>query len=359
MSRDLINFNDYDPELLFRGLDPTKRGDKDSFTRLRKYLMWLEARGQSWLLPDLAEFRDFLVNESGLSLLSAKIHLSTVRARYRAMLEGPELDEELRRLLAHSLSEEEINEAIRLIREAVESAVDTTKVTIEAKPQPLAHLRLTTEQACELMRMPGLDTLAGIRDTVLIAVLLTTGVRVAEACVITVKDLRHETPEGVGLRVEPTHKGKEPRIVPYGEMSWVLILLDHWLKKAEITDGPVFRAFNKTLTAVRRTRLSVRAVDLVLSSLPLMIDEKEVVVTPMVLRRTYASRLYEEGVPLGKIQEYLGVGTTAMLDYVGDAPRKVGTQGIPNLYAINQKAVEDGIRTGQIRPTSETSATEN
>jgi integrase len=65
--------------------------------------------------------------------------------------------------------------------------------------------------------------------------------------------------------------------------------------------------------------ISVRAVQYVLASYPIMIDEEVATVRPHDLRRTYARRLYDDGVPLPAIQANLGhasVDTT--LGYIGE-----------------------------------------
>ena len=336
------------PELLVRGLDPHSRKDKDSISRLRRYLIWTDYNERSWLLPNLGRYRDYLLKEAGISEVSAKIHLSTIRARYKTLLEQNGFADEIRMLLAQTLEKDELDSAVHIVLKAILAATDPAQSAIISEPKPSEHVRLTVKQAQALICQPGLKDLVGQRDTALISLLLATGVRVSEACALSTEDIRHTTESGLALRVEPTHERKERRYVPYGEMIWVLSLIDYWLRKAQINEGPVFRAFHKTSKAVRKAPLSVSAVEFILSNYPLEIDGKEVTVTPMVLRRTYASRLYEEGVPFTSIEQFLGVGRAAVLDYIGDTTRKPVTQKIPNLYTIDQSSVEQAIRTGRI-----------
>ena len=82
--------------------------------------------------------------------------------------------------------------------------------------------------------------------------------------------------------------------------------------------GPVLRGLYKGGRRLRPGRLSVRAVQYILASYPIMVDGELVQVRPHDCRRTYARRLYEAGVDLVAIQQNLGhadIKTT--LGYVG------------------------------------------
>lgn len=51
---------------------------KDQLHRLSRFARWLDATGCSWYQPDLAAYRDFLLEE-GLARTSVQAHLSTIR----------------------------------------------------------------------------------------------------------------------------------------------------------------------------------------------------------------------------------------------------------------------------------------
>ena len=113
-------------------------------------------------------------------------------------------------------------------------------------------------------------------------------------------------------------KGCKERLVPYGELEWVLAIVDKWLELAEINDGPVFRGFYRGHRVLRPGRLSVRAIEYIVGSYPVMAAGEVVTVKPHDLRRTYARRLYDAGFDLVAIQQNLGhadVKTT--LGYIG------------------------------------------
>jgi len=96
-----------------------------------------------------------------------------------------------------------------------------------------AHLRLTTAQANALLAAPGTETIMGIRDTALIAMMLCTGVREAELCALDVDDLREHYEGELALHIRKG-KGLKARLVPYGELNWALSIVDSWMVMAGV-----------------------------------------------------------------------------------------------------------------------------
>lgn len=185
--------------------------------------------------------------------------------------------------------------------------------------------RLTPEQAGKLLKMPGMKTLKGKRDTTAIALLLCTGVREAELQALTVADLRHNLAGMTALHV-PGGPGCTERLVPYGQMTWLLDLVDAWLTSAGIHDGPVLRGFYRDSKRVRPGRIALRSIRHILNDYPLRAKpmrpeqspEFTFTATPLDLRRTYASQLYSAGMDLGAIAANLGVADIrTALEYIG------------------------------------------
>jgi integrase len=107
-------------------------------------------------------------------------------------------------------------------------------------------------------------------------------------------------------------------MVPYGELDWVLIIVEAWLDAADITEGPVFRGFYRGNKSLRPGPLSVRAIQYLLARYPIAVNGKLVKVKPHDLRRTYARRLYEAGMAPVEIQQNLGhAGLKTTLGYIG------------------------------------------
>jgi integrase/recombinase XerD len=210
------------------------------------------------------------------------------------------------------------DEAIVRIENAIHPDTARVKQTTKQDRADSEHLRLTSEQASQLMDKPGLDSLQGLRDTAIIALALCTGIREAELCDLEVNDLRQRLGGELALHVR-RGKGDKDRLIPYGSLSWVLVLVDCWLESAGISGGPVFRGFYKDGKTLRPGGLSVRAAQYILESYPVVLDGKVTQVRFHDLRRTYARRLYEAGLDLVAIQQNLGhVNSQTTLSYIGE-----------------------------------------
>jgi len=274
-------------------------------SRLERYVAWLDKTARSWNTPDLDAYRTFLLDEKRLSESSAKAHFATIRARYRELLQSGVI----RQVLA-----EEIAARPDGTYEQLEQWLDFLLEAISVQPQRLPSVKsddaeakvLSVEQAAMLLRQPGLDTLTGLRDTAILALMLGTGLREQEVIALEVHHLNVSCIEGKrpALYV-PDGKGCVERMVPF-LAEGVREVVQQWLDAAEIGYGPVFRGFYRG-EKVRPTPLSRRALQQVLASYPIEIDGEPVVVRPLDLRRTYARLLYDAGADFFSIQRYLGV----------------------------------------------------
>ena len=296
--------------------------DKDTQHRIKRYLIWLQETRRSWLEPDLTAHCDYLLQERGLSPASVTAHLATIRGRYRAALREGKLRDRLYTLTpaAAPLADRKaaVDEIIGRIRDQIDpEAVPVPTYTDQDTPDR-TRLRLTPGQANRLMAQPGIDTLRGMRDTAILALFLCTGIREAELCGLVVDDLRQRLDGELALYIREG-KGRKRRLIPYGELDWVLRYVDLWLTHAGIDSGPVFRGFYKGSRTIRKTGLTKRAVNYLLNDYPITIDGDLHAVQPHDLRRTYARRLYEAGVDLNRIRQNLGhsdIKTT--LGYIGE-----------------------------------------
>jgi len=217
-----------------------------------------------------------------------------------------------------------VDETVTRMENALDPKAAPVKRRIRQDRADAAYLRLTAEQASGLLAAPGLEGLQGLRDTAIIALMLCTGIREAELSALEVRDLRQRLGGELALHVREG-KGCKERLVPYGELEWVLAIVDAWLGGADIESGPVFRGFYKGNRRLRPGPLSVRAIQYLLVRYPVVVDGELVSVRPHDLRRTYARRLYEAGVDLVAIQQNLGhADHQTTLGYIGtlDASRR-------------------------------------
>ena len=100
---------------------------------------------------------------------------------------------------------------------------------------------LTAEQGRRVLGVFDRNTLRGIRDYAMVAVLLGCGLRRAEVTALGVQDLQQR--EEHWVFADLVGKGGHVRTVPVP--FWIAAALHTWMAEAKITDGPIFRAINK------------------------------------------------------------------------------------------------------------------
>lgn len=288
---------------------------KDDKHRLQVFAGWLDDIGRTWQTPDLAAYRDFLLRDytgrdgKPLAVSSVKAHLATIRGRYRSILRDNHTRDILYAMTPIDATPSDrkafVDETLERIRNAVDPETAPVKTRIRQDVPDTDHLRLTAAQASALLNAPGVDTMLGLRDTAIIAVMLCTGIREAELCALDVIDLRQTLGGALALHVREG-KGCKERLVPYGDMDFVLVIIETWQQAAGIMDGAIFRGFYKGGKHVRSSHITVRAINQILDRYPIPMNGMVQRVNPHDLRRTYARRLYEAGVDLLAIQQNLG-----------------------------------------------------
>lgn len=301
--------------------------DKDTRSRVGSYCTWLTDTQRSWHTVDLAAYRDHLL-VAGKRPTTISSHLSSIRAAYGRVLRDNDVRSEL-----FTAAGEELQRLGQADTPANRAAIVTERYTrlengLDPKAAPVklsqsqdqadgAQVRLTREQAEALLAAPGVMPLDALRDTCVIALMLCTGIREAELCALEVVDLRQRLGGELALHVRQG-KGRKERLIPYGELSWVLAVIDQWLMAAHIGEGRVFQGFWKGHQSIRGP-LTARTVERIVHKYPVMIDGQLTPVAPHDLRRTYAARLYEAGVDLVAIKQNLGhADTKTTLLYIGE-----------------------------------------
>ena len=336
------------PHFLLDGLT-----NKDQISRLQAFVDWLALTRGDWRAPDLATYRDWLRSGDrlardrhsrrlqpapALSAASAAAHLSTIRGRYQALLADNAVRDRLYALAPEDASASDrkafVDETLQRLENAVRPGASSVQVVKVRDRADEAHLRLTVEQANALLAAPFDDrhntALQAVRDTALIALLLCTGIREMELVALGGDDLRQSFGGALALRVR-AGKGAVQRLVPYGALDWCLVYIDKWLQLAHVDGSAVFRGFYKGGKRVRASRLTVRAVQDILDRYPVSMGGDLRACNPHDLRRTYARRLYEAGVPLLAIQQNLGHQNSRTTEgYIGTLD--AGQRRPPALY---------------------------
>jgi integrase len=148
---------------------------------------------------------------------------------------------------------------------------------------------------------------------------LTTGARAAELSALQVGDHKAKTEDNaLGLLIR-NDKGGQQRLVPYGALEFAIAIVDSWLKHARITGGPIFRGFFRGGQRVRKTTLTVVAIENIVASYPVVVNGETRPVKPHDLRRTNARLAWESGMQPVAIQQNLGPASLdTTLVYIGD-----------------------------------------
>ena len=206
---------------------PDSVRDRNQLSRLGLFCAWLDHEGYSWHAPDLAAYRDHLLhtykgkNGKPLQGSSVKVHLATIRGRYRAILRQNSLRDDLYNLTAEdeSLADRKalVDEFIVRLTNDIDPLAVPVKVIQKQDVSDSEHIRLTAMEAMMLIAAPGLDTLVGLRDTAILALMLATGLREGELVALDVADLRQALGGELAVLVREGKGGKQ-RLVPYGEM---------------------------------------------------------------------------------------------------------------------------------------------
>ena len=194
----------------------------------------------------------------------------------------------------------------RLVREASMNGLlsDATAIAIErihGVPQEGKRLGnwLTKAQAQELLDMPDVERVKGLRDRALLAVLIGCGLRREEASHLNLEHIQQR--ENHWAIVDMVGKRRKVRTIPMA--SWTKTIIDQWTARAGITSGAVFHSMDRG-DHVTAARLSPQAImDMVRSHAS---DLGVPGLAPHDLRRTFAKLAYRGGAALDQISLSLG-----------------------------------------------------
>ncbi|MEJ4474126.1 site-specific integrase [Enterococcus faecium] len=170
------------------------------------------------------------------------------------------------------------------------------------KSEPKLVEYLDKAVLAKLFQKPDQTTKAGCRDLTLLCLLYDSGARVSELCQIKVRDIRLNAPVILTLH----GKGKKIRTVPLMPNTVELLkkyLKENALNQRETPEHPLF--FNQ-----RNSPLSRSGVRYVMNKYFCLLQEEfpelSCTVSPHVFRHTKAMHLYQAGIDLIYIRNFLG-----------------------------------------------------
>ncbi|MDE3167935.1 MAG: tyrosine-type recombinase/integrase [Acidobacteriota bacterium] len=158
---------------------------------------------------------------------------------------------------------------------------------------------LTAEQGRRVLGVFDRNTIRGIRDYAIVAVLLGCGLRRAEVAALGVPDLQQR--EEHWVFADLVGKGGHVRTVPVP--FWIAAALRTWMAAAKVTDGPIFRAINKA-GRIATHGFSPKVIWGIVKQACQSCNLDNV--APHDLRRTCARLCHERGGELEQIQFLLG-----------------------------------------------------
>jgi len=186
---------------------------------------------------------------------------------------------------------------------------------------------LTKQQAQNIILAPNVQTLKGLRDRAILAVMIGAGLRRSEVASLTFAHIQQRDSRWV--IVDMIGKGNRVRSVPIP--SWVKLAIDEWTRSADLSHGLVFQSIHKG-GYIKHESLTPQAIGDVVKEYGPQIGKPELAAHD--LRRSFAKLAHKGGSGLDQIQlslghasiktteKYLGVSqnlTDAPCDHLGIA----------------------------------------
>lgn len=173
---------------------------------------------------------------------------------------------------------------------------------------------LNRQQAQDLINAPGTDTLKGLRDRAILALMVGAGLRRSEVAGLTFAHVQQR--DGRWVIADLSGKGGRVRTVPIP--SWCKVAIAEWAAAAGLGSGRVFRGvyhYGKTLQP-DSNGITPQAVFYAVQEAAIAAGLD---VSPHDLRRTFAKLARKGGAELTQIQLTLGHSNVAVTQrYIGE-----------------------------------------
>lgn len=250
---------------------------------LGAYLEWRGDGFSGWRKEEEDDFRDYLfaLMKDGFKRSTIRLRFAALRSFYKYLV--------LRSGLGHS---------------------PVAGVQLP-KPDKSLPVVLSISQIDNLLSMPlklpanpKAPTWLPIRDTAILELFYSCGLRISELLSLDVKDL-----DLIGETVRVFGKGSKERVVPIG--SHAINAIQRYRQEANVNSGPLF-------ISKRRTRITQQAIDLLLKKY-LKHSDIPFKISPHKLRHSFATHMLDAGADLRSVQSLLGhasLSTTQIYTHV-------------------------------------------
>ena len=175
---------------------------------------------------------------------------------------------------------------------------------------------LSLGQVEKLLLAPNIETRIGLRDRVILEVLFSTGLRVAELTALDIEQFRIAD-KSKDMEISVIGKGSKVRAIYFSERA--TMWLRAYLNKRVDMDPALFINYKPGIEKTSKPRrLTTKSVEDIIKKY-VKIAGLPIITTPHTLRHTYATDLLAQGVDLRLVQEFLGhqnIATTQIYTHV-------------------------------------------
>lgn len=181
------------------------------------------------------------------------------------------------------------------------AALPSEKIKLARDKQERQVRFLTLEQLEKLFKAPDEKTLQGLRDRAILETFFSTGMRISELVALTRDQVRVRS--GMKeLELGIVGKGGKARTVYFSERA--LGTLGKYLGTRKDNEKALF--INYRAKSGSPKRLTPRSIEIMIKRSALKAGLPVDMITPHVLRHSFATDLLNQGVDLRTIQEFLG-----------------------------------------------------
>lgn len=232
------------------------------------------------------------------------------------------------RKLLRAVADDSVDLTIKMVLNDWSKVADAKATTQQDKTETDYGRRLTHSSLSALIHSVDLNTLKGLRDRALIAVLAGAGLRVSEAASLTLRDVFLTTNESGqrGIRIRRGKHNKSRIVVLNGWNSWVFQAVEAYtgalgLSPMEKPDEYVFRGMKRERDGQYSSagnQISDRSIQNAINDYEAEYQGAMVRIDCHDLRRTYAKLCKQSGMDWDALRENMGHSSVTITEeYVG------------------------------------------